>query len=87
MPNYESKEKNRQITPKIKKKQRMVREPKERTHNRLDSPAESPVMLFRTMHPCNLGSLGLPTYLATCKQSAYVEIEIRIGRKLGKPGL
>ena len=42
--------------------QRLVRNPKERTHNRLDSPVESQVLLFRKTQPYNLGPLGLPTY-------------------------
>ena len=60
-PNYKSKEKilNK---PRIKKKERLVREPKEHTHSRLEFLAESLILLFRTMHPCNPGSLGLPTY-------------------------
>ena len=60
-PNYKSKEKILN-TPIIKKKQRLVREPKEWIHSRMDSPTESLVLLFRTMHPYTLGFLGLPTY-------------------------
>ena len=42
--------------------QKLVRKPKERTHNKLDSLVESPVLLFKKTHPYTLGSLGLPTY-------------------------
>ena len=47
---------------KVLNRARLVRKPKERTHNRLDSPAESPVLLFRIIQPYNGGSLGFPTY-------------------------